>query len=129
MLYDDFYTWNEIHEMLRISRSSVERWEKANKFPKRVKISENKIAWRKNEIEDWINNKKNEIGNTYDPAVEKNIKQSKLIPFEWENIDDNQYGETERAKVFGGWIIYRSVNQLIISMVFIPDPKHEWEIE
>lgn len=58
----------------------------------------------------------------------------KKIKFEWEEMCD-QY--THRAKVIGGWIV-RSYNFLSDDnsfgsvsecLVFIPDPKHEWEIE
>lgn len=48
------------------------------------------------------------------------------IPFEWEPIAHL----TDRARVIGGWVLLSSceVNQSE-SMVFIPDPDHEWEIE
>ena len=54
------------------------------------------------------------------------------IPFEWEELDNY----TERLKVIGGWII-KSENSLYEngkwalseSMVFVPDPNHEWEID
>lgn len=45
---------------------------------------------------------------------------------------------TGRLKVYGGWIVhnhntYFDSNEYVItsseSMVFVPDPKHEWEIE
>jgi hypothetical protein len=54
------------------------------------------------------------------------------IPFEWETLDK----ATFRAKVIGGWVIlsfYEQVgtNERIQSesMVFIPDPDHQWEIK
>jgi hypothetical protein len=50
------------------------------------------------------------------------------MKFEWQKIE--KY--TRRAKVFGGWIIHSfdSVeDSLSESMVFIPDPKHEWDLE
>ena len=49
------------------------------------------------------------------------------IEFEMEKIDDGIF----RAKVFGGWIVKSSrdvYNAVSESMVFIPDPKHEWEM-
>ncbi len=69
--------------------------------------------------------------------------------FEWEEIYcaedsmENVFTLTYRAKVFGGWIVRNIVLLAIdhvdnpntdyweranISMVFVPDPKHEWEI-
>lgn len=67
------------------------------------------------------------------------------MKFEWEKINhlngDNVLYEINRAKVIGGWIV-RSLSLFgdedsdsefwqnsSESMVFIPDPKHEWVIE
>ncbi len=59
---------------------------------------------------------------------------------EWEQIDDWH----KRAKVPGGWLVkayepiweyntprgeYQNLNNLRISMCFVPDPKHEWTIQ
>lgn len=49
------------------------------------------------------------------------------IPFKWESIGEG----TTRSKVFGGWIVQDSMCDQegnTISMVFIADPNHEWEI-
>ena len=35
---------------------------------------------------------------------------------------------TYRAKVFGGWLVSNCFDDNN-SMVFIPDQKHEWEVE
>lgn len=44
------------------------------------------------------------------------------IKFQWERIDQ----QTERAKVIGGWIVWSFGSGDNGSMVFVPDPKHEW---
>ena len=64
----------------------------------------------------------------------------------WEAIEGDYYSPAlysdgyedlhpviERAKVFGGWLV-RSISGGgdcgdIHSITFIPDPKHEWDIE
>lgn len=57
------------------------------------------------------------------------------MKFEWETIyaSKGNHHVTTRAKVFGGWLVkHRSIppnSDLIASMVFVPDPNHEWEIE
>lgn len=56
------------------------------------------------------------------------------IPFEWEILECNEKRSirTARAKVYGGWIVNSCVDKEALcceSMVFIPDPNHEWEIE
>lgn len=50
------------------------------------------------------------------------------IEFKWESMGDS----TWRAKVIGGWIVAHIIEgdkEFTNSMVFIPDPKHEWEIQ
>ena len=48
----------------------------------------------------------------------------------WEKIG----GEVLRARVFGGWIVYtenissETGDSTSCSMVFVPDPNHEWEM-
>lgn len=51
------------------------------------------------------------------------------IPFKWEKLQQESSTGTDRAKVFGGWIL-RDYDYIDggISMVFIPDPNHEWEV-
>lgn len=57
-----------------------------------------------------------------------------LIPFRWEPIDFEGYGITERARVFGGWLIRTYVPALIsenysaISIIFIKDANHLWSV-
>jgi len=56
----------------------------------------------------------------------------KKYPTEWEDI--NAY--TFRLKVFGGWIVKHMniwsteySNESSLSICFVPDIKHEWELE
>ena len=47
---------------------------------------------------------------------------------EFEKIDDLYF----RAKVFGGWIvksIFYIGYDIGVSMTFVPDPNHEWELD
>jgi hypothetical protein len=57
------------------------------------------------------------------------------MEFEWEPLYyDGNDATTFRVKVIGGWIVrynyhaHEHYNESI-SMVFVPDPNHEWEIE
>lgn len=48
---------------------------------------------------------------------------------EWEIIcycEDGSY-RTQRAKVFGGWIVTNR-GQDDVYPVFVPDPNHEWKL-
>ncbi len=58
------------------------------------------------------------------------------MKFKWEKIGETY---TSRAKVIGGWIVshlprknqdlFDEGEPIGIGMVFIPDPKHIWEID
>ncbi len=63
--------------------------------------------------------------------------------FEWEVISHHHSpriggSNTHRAKVIGGWVVSNDLytdaanigneRNLTSSMVFIPDPEHNWEI-
>jgi prophage regulatory protein len=50
--------WKQLKEMIGISRSTVERLEASNNFPKRIILSKNSIGWYLEEIEEWIKNRK-----------------------------------------------------------------------
>lgn len=54
---------------------------------------------------------------------------------EWENLTET----TQRLRVYGGWVVSRKVSKghtwgdgasdaIALSLVFIPDPNHEWTI-
>lgn len=40
--------------MVQYSSQHIARLEKAGKFPKRIKLGQNRVAWLLSEIEDWI---------------------------------------------------------------------------
>lgn len=47
--------FNELQEKLGgISRSTIDKWEKFNNFPRRVNLGPNTIGWRLNEVNNWI---------------------------------------------------------------------------
>lgn len=40
--------------LLGVSRSTLFRWERDGHFPRRIKLGPKRVAWRKSDIEDWI---------------------------------------------------------------------------
>lgn len=48
----------EVKNRVTLSRSQIWRLEKAGKFPKRIRISENSIGWDEAEIEAWLQSRK-----------------------------------------------------------------------
>lgn len=45
----------------KTSRSSVDRWEKAEKFPQRISLGANSMGWYEDEIDEWIKNREKRI--------------------------------------------------------------------
>lgn len=47
----------ELLEMTGLSQTTLWRWEKSGKFPARIRLSGKRVAWREDEIMDWIENR------------------------------------------------------------------------
>lgn len=44
----------EVKDKTGLSRTTIWRREREGDFPQRVKLGESAVAWREDEIEDWI---------------------------------------------------------------------------
>ena len=53
------YRYDDLHNLFKISRSSLARWESTGSFPKRIKIGANSIGWRSDEVEQWLQDRSN----------------------------------------------------------------------
>ena len=53
-----FYNFEETILTCNLSRSSIDRLEKKNEFPKRVKLTSKKVGFRASEIEEWCSGKR-----------------------------------------------------------------------
>ena len=51
------------------------------------------------------------------------MKTKVFFPRVWEYIDGVN---TQRIKVFGGWVVWSGTNDHSECMVFVPDPDHKW---
>lgn len=58
----------DLRVMTGLSRSTLWRLEKANRFPKRVKLGKYSVGWRESEVKKWINS----LAAKKAPVVEKN---------------------------------------------------------
>jgi prophage regulatory protein len=47
----------ELHELIPFSSVHIWRLERDGKFPRRIHLGPRRIAWRKTEITEWIENK------------------------------------------------------------------------
>lgn len=43
----------EVEELVGVSGTTLWRWEKAGKFPRRRRLGGNVVAWRSDEIAEW----------------------------------------------------------------------------
>lgn len=53
---DRFLRFNSVAQLIGVSRSTINRWEKEGKFPKRVRLGVQAIAWRQSEIHAYMEN-------------------------------------------------------------------------
>ena len=52
----NIYRYDDLKRLFKVSRSSLARWELKGHFPKRIKLGENSIGWRGDEIQKWFEN-------------------------------------------------------------------------
>lgn len=50
----------QVKELVFYSPQHIARLEKAGKFPKRIKLGSNRVAWVEEEIQEWIQQKMDE---------------------------------------------------------------------
>ena len=48
---------NEVLELTSLSRSTLHRYEKYGKFPKRIKLGARNVGWKFSEVQEWIRNR------------------------------------------------------------------------
>jgi prophage regulatory protein len=46
--------WPQLRPKIPFTRQHIGRLERAGKFPKRIQVGENRVAWLESEVEDWI---------------------------------------------------------------------------
>ena len=51
--------YQDLRELLKISRSTLARWEVKEQFPRRVSIGENSIGWRSDQVKQWLQDRSN----------------------------------------------------------------------
>jgi prophage regulatory protein len=49
-----FVTWAQVRKLIPLSRQHVARLEHAGKFPRRINISERRVAWDLDELNAWL---------------------------------------------------------------------------
>ena len=54
-----FYRLSQLKKQLSVSRSSIWSWVKNGTFPKPIKLGKNCTAWNSEDIQNWIEKRKN----------------------------------------------------------------------
>jgi prophage regulatory protein len=52
-----FLNKRELRQKTTISIQHITRLEKAGKFPKRIQLTQNRVAWLETEVEEWMQNR------------------------------------------------------------------------
>lgn len=47
----------ELIEILKISRSTLDRWVKSKNFPNKINLGKNSIGWLWSDVDKWLKNK------------------------------------------------------------------------
>lgn len=55
---DRLIDFHELNKLVPYSRIHIGRLEQAGRFPKRLRIGKNRVAWSLNDIEAWIDARK-----------------------------------------------------------------------
>ncbi len=50
---------------IRVSNSTLLRWEAAGRFPRRIRMAGTSVAWLLNEIEQWLTDRSEERSRTF----------------------------------------------------------------
>ena len=52
-----FIKLDQVQGLVSYSAPQIWRLEQVGKFPKRIRIGDNRVAWLHSEVEDWMNSK------------------------------------------------------------------------
>ena len=51
--------FSALQSLIPVSRSTIDRWEKSDLFPKRISLGRNSVGWSLQSIEKWLSDKNN----------------------------------------------------------------------
>lgn len=51
---EEVLRWADVHRMVKLSRNTVRKLEKAGQFPKRFPLTDYSVGWRKSDVLAWI---------------------------------------------------------------------------
>lgn len=54
---DRLLTWPEVARLVPYTRQHVARLERAERFPRRLQLGPNRVAWRLSEVQRWMDSR------------------------------------------------------------------------
>ena len=57
MIEPQFYRLRDVMEIVGVTKTTIYRWVGRGQFPPAVKLGERAVAWRRSDIEAWINSR------------------------------------------------------------------------
>ena len=89
-------TMKEAQEATSLSRATINRYRQIGGFPKALQLTENRIAFRANEIEEWVSSRPRENG----PEVNDNKRRVRCpqTPSEMEEARLRECAELKAKK-------------------------------
>lgn len=51
---DRLIGWQQVRQLVPVSRTTVWSWRRQGNFPKPVRLSPSRVAWRESEVRAWI---------------------------------------------------------------------------
>lgn len=86
----------ETEEATSLSRATINRYRQIGGFPKALQLTENRIAFKANEIEEWVSSRPREKG----PEVNDNKRRVRCpqTPSELEEARLQEYAEMKANK-------------------------------
>ncbi len=92
-------TMQEAQEATSLSRATINRYRQIGGFPKALQLTENRIAFKAKEIEEWVSSRPREKG----PEVNDNKRRVRCpqTPSELEEARLQDYAEMKASKEGG----------------------------
>lgn len=60
-----FYRFNQLTDLIGVSKTTIYRWIDSGKFPNYIKIGDRAIGWRVDDVHEWIESRaSNKEGNS-----------------------------------------------------------------
>lgn len=64
---EEVLRWPDVHRIVKLSRTTVQKLEKLGKFPRRIRLTDYSIGWLRSDVAAWMASRRS----TTTPAAER----------------------------------------------------------